>query len=134
MPEHYLPSVAPPKTPWLHRLRRGSPIWLTKEGRSAEVCWPWIPPEPGHMIGTIAIRVHGINEWYSDDFGMGLDGSQILQPCLGHLPEHGAGPIMDRDRRALYKLHDEVDLLKRRVAWLSENITTIPKRSKPQNI
>jgi len=119
--------IDPPAFPWVHRLPRGCPIWLTKEGKAGEVKWPWYPPQPDRWIGSLVLQhpesVH-IYEWYVDDHGCGIDGSQILQPCFGCLPEKDCGLWIDGDRRALHNLHDEVDDLKRRVKFLEHLIYT----------
>lgn len=92
-----LPSaITPPSEAWVDRLQRGHYIWLTKEKEHARVAFMWLPPSPGGLAGSLGIRRYrtrdgelyfwGIEDWFVDNYGRGLDGLPLIAPCRGNLP------------------------------------------------
>ncbi len=87
-----------PKDLWMARLRKGHYIWLVKEQQIAQVSAPWEAPSPGHCSGNMFIerfdsdhiqyrRFIGIQYWFVDGCGRGLDKKQLIQPIEGNLPD-----------------------------------------------
>ena len=83
-----------PEGPWMRRLQKDNWIWLCKEQQYAFVMFPWQPPGPGYSSGQLVLSriseqgcVSGTDVWYVGSRGEGLDGSQLILPCEGHLSE-----------------------------------------------
>lgn len=112
----------PPSTPWMDRLRRGHYIWLVKENQIAQVANPWEPPEPGCFSGRMFIErfnsdhikyrsFAGIEYWFTDQMGRGLDGLQIIQPIVDNLPENPE-PL---EPQAIRDIHNVLAQISRRL-------------------
>ncbi len=77
-----------PPEGWVKRLRPGNYVWLVKEGKPAEICFPFVYPEPGHKTGRLGVR-HGIlDSWFIDENGRGIDYSLLMLPIEGYLLEN----------------------------------------------
>lgn len=109
---------------WMERLRKGNIVWLVKEQKEAQVVFPYEPPEPGYKTGTIGIRSGLLDSWFSDIEGKGIDGSQILLPIEGNLPENPE-PLPDVEvrhiHRALERITNRLDSMENRLASLESN-------------
>jgi hypothetical protein len=100
-----------PPNRWLRRLKPSHIIWLVKEKLWASVSAPWIPPEPGHITGTLTIRrvidnyLQSPESWYCNADGQGINGSLLFLPAEGHL-EDDEVPISD-----LHKIYERLEKL-----------------------
>jgi hypothetical protein len=114
--------IKDPPDGWLARLRRNHWVWLVKEQQIAGVEFPYEPPEPGARIGRIGIRRFSMSEnrwldiqsWYISLDGQGLDGSQLMLPLVGNLPENPEplpDPIVRQFQRAMEDLTKRVETL-----------------------
>src|ERR1019366_2736784 len=120
--------IGGPPVNWLERLRRGHKIWLCKERETAIVEFPYEPPEPGYKTGRIGIsryndienRVLGIQSWFIDSNGLGIDGSPLMQPMIGNLPEN-PGPIPEPIVRQIERTLERLD---RRITSIEHQIIT----------
>lgn len=107
MNEYHVLDVHDPD--WLPRLRRGHVAFDPKGDQFVEVEWAWEPPDPGSCAGCIGlIMLHReydgwhtgqhVHAWYVKPDGTGFDGSQVLLPVEGHVPEV-EGPIAEPWKR-----------------------------------
>lgn len=116
----------PPEN-WLENLRRGHKVWLTKEQEWAEIEFPYEPPEPGYRTGRIGISrfsnntYRGIESWFISSNGEGIDGSQLMQPIEGNLPDNPK-PLPEPIVRQMQRI---IDHLNQRVDALEQTIQTI---------
>lgn len=123
--------LPPPSEPWLPRLRRGHRIWCPKEAVYATIAWAWEPPEPGCIAGRIAIQlwrnrhVGPVAVWFVDEFGRGLDRSQIICPVEGNLPVEDA-PISEPIVRQMMRM---ISGMQHRIEQLEAEIRTLQSRS-----
>lgn len=84
-----------PPPSWITRLRRGHWIWLVKEQEFAQVEFAH-EVEPGFRTGRMGIRrfslsenrYHEIQSWYVGFNGEGIDGSLLMLPTEGNLPDN----------------------------------------------
>lgn len=111
--------LPPPETPWLDRLRRGNLVWLVKEGHSTEVTWSWEPPGPGYKTGSLGVSCSA-TPWYVDNHGRGINGSQILAPVEGHLPENPE-PLPEPEVR---HIHRQLEDLERRLTAIEQRMAS----------
>jgi len=80
----------PPKG-WMRNLVQDCHVWLTKEKTTATVVAPFNPPVGAHRTGQMFIRVNGrIDYWFVSEDGRGIDGSRLMQPLEGNLPDEPA--------------------------------------------
>ncbi len=72
--------------PWLQKLGENDRLWLLKEQQEATCASPWMPPPIGLVGGTIFLNrltdnyFAGVQKWYVDAYGSGLDGVPLLRP------------------------------------------------------
>ena len=72
----------------MRNLREGCLVWLAKEGHEARIESPYQPSLGRAHTGRIFLRIHGhIDYWFVDDGGRGIDGSILMQPLEGNLPD-----------------------------------------------
>jgi hypothetical protein len=121
---------AMPEGPWLGRLRVGHWVWLVKETRSAQVAFPWQPPEPGTIAGRIGIQIAPghIQAWYVGENGRGFDDKPLLCPIEGNFPENPPPlpePQLQQILRALARLVDHHNQLETRVSLLETKMNHI---------
>lgn len=78
-----------PPNQWVRNLREDCQIWLVKEREMAWVVAPYTPSLGGHRTGRLFIRRmnRGIDYWFVSDTGRGIDGSLLMLPIQGSLPE-----------------------------------------------
>jgi|SRR5690606_10166009 len=80
--------IQDPPSGWVRCLREGCQIWLVKEKEVAFVVAPFSPPFGGQRTGRLFIRKNGvIDYWFVSDTGCGIDGSPLMLPIQGSLPE-----------------------------------------------
>ena len=77
-----------PPEGWVKRLRPGNYVWLVKEKKPAEICFPFVYPDPGYRTGRLGVRHGLLDSWYIDENGRGLDHSLLMLPIEGHLLEN----------------------------------------------
>jgi len=99
-----------PRGSWIERLRKGHIVYLPKEKCYGQIEWAYEPPEPGTIAGRIALRklseyfdawyqenrwtIKEVQSWFIRPDGTGFDGSQLMLPTEGNLPEE-ALPIAE---------------------------------------
>ncbi len=106
-----------PPQDWVHNLREGCEVWLTKERVVAAVVAPFTRPVSSYRTGRLFIRKNGvIDYWFVSSNGKGIDGSTIMQPLEGSLPET---PVELRSSEA-EELRLEISKLRAEVAALRE--------------
>lgn len=112
----------PPEN-WMECLRRDHWVWLVKEQQPASVEFPYEAPEPGYKTGRIGIRRFSINNEYLDTQscfininGEGINGSQLMLPTEGNLPDNPEllpEPIVRQVQRTLEHLDQRISILER---------------------
>tara|TARA_Y100000034_G_C6896119_1_gene413181 strand:+ start:2113 stop:2541 length:429 start_codon:yes stop_codon:yes gene_type:complete len=120
------PNIATevPAGTWMRRLQESHWIWLVKQEQYASVNFPWQPPGPGHISGRLCLtKFNAVGDtlyrdntevWFVKGDGTGFDGTQLIMPCEGHLPETLAD-IVDEEAQRLIMT---IDRLTRRVEAL----------------
>jgi hypothetical protein len=116
-----------PPLDWMDRLRRGHRVWLVKEEETARVEFAYEAPEPGHRTGCMGIcrRDGQLQSWFVGLNGEGIDGSQLILPLEGHLPEHPEPlpePIVRQMLRTIHRLETRVRRLENMGAFLKPYI------------
>lgn len=107
----------PPKG-WVRHLRESCEVWLTKERAIAVVVAPFTPPVGRQRAGRLFIsRAGGIDYWFVSDEGKGIDGSTIMQPIEGSLPET---PVALQSSEA-EELRLEIAKLRAQIQTLQDN-------------
>jgi hypothetical protein len=109
--------IESPPSGWVERLRRGHRVWLVKENVEALIEFPYEPPEPGLFCGRMGIRFGLLDSWFVGLNGQGIDGSQIILPLEGNLPdapEPLPEPLIRQMQRAIGSLEDRVRRLEER--------------------
>lgn len=78
-----------PPQGWVRNLREGCEVWQTKQKTVATVVAPFTPSMRLGSTGRLFIRQfgHGIDYWFVSENGKGIDGSTILEPIEGSLPD-----------------------------------------------
>lgn len=79
-----------PPQGWVRHLSDGCYVWLTKEQEVATVVAPFTPPMGRQRTGRLFIRRNydgPIDYWFVSADGKGIDGSTIMEPLEGSLPE-----------------------------------------------
>lgn len=96
----------PPEN-WMRRMREGNTIWMVKEGQTATVVSPFLP-EAGHRTGRIFLRFQDgrTDYWFVSEHGNGIDGSPILRPLEGNLPENEVSLGSDEAETLKRKIND----------------------------
>lgn len=75
-----------PPQDWVHNLREGCEVWLTKERAVATVVAPFTRPVSSSRTGRLFIRKNGvIDYWFVSSNGKGIDGSTQAQRSDFHL-------------------------------------------------
>ncbi len=111
---------------WVERLREGHFIWLCKERCLGQVEIPFYPPEPGTCAGKLALKkfdgnrfvgrtYRGTEVWFISYTGTGFDGSQLILPIEGNLPDFPEPielPVVMELRREIATLRAQVDNLR----------------------
>ena len=122
-----------PQGNWLERLRKGNRVWLPKENCEGCIYEPYQPPEPGErcgritlnkvimIVGTPGMRYTPTETWYVYPNGKGFDGTQLIIPIVGQLPENPPPlnePWQRKVERAIEILATEIDGLKAQIMVL----------------
>lgn len=106
-----------PPPQWVLRLREGCQIWLVKEQEIALVVAPFTPSVGGHITGQLFIRRNRvIDYWYVSDSGHGINGSLLMLPIQGSLPDTPAKLTSQENEELLIriaKLENKVRSLER---------------------
>ena len=130
MPFNTPPMNPPPEGEWMRRLRDGMQIWLVKQEEHARCVMPWAPPTPGHRCGRLVLdrysgdRRWGTEAWYVGGRGEGLDNSQLILPCEGHLPEELAKATEERD----IWIKSDIATLRREIRTITDLFNSISTR------
>jgi hypothetical protein len=116
--------IDPPDEPWVDRLRRGHVVYLPKEGVHARIEFAYEPPEPGCRLGFIGVHRAGHPycdlPWFISPEGCGLDGTQIMLPTEGNLPDEPAPISGVWTRHVETVLAGLMHRLEQMEAWLME--------------
>jgi hypothetical protein len=107
-----------PPQDWVNRLRQGDYVWLVKQKTYAEICFPWIPPEPGHKTGRLGVRHGLLDSWYISSEGRGIDGSLLMLPIEGYLAENPP----DKPPHYVYEMQDELRILRQNLTILNQRV------------
>lgn len=122
-------TIQKPHPNWMERLRKGHWVWLVKESQPAQVEFPYEPPEPGFISGRMGIRRFsvsenrylGIDSWHVGPNGEGIDGSQLMLPTIGNLPENPEPipePIVRQLQRTIARLEQRVRYLEGKMYFI----------------
>lgn len=110
--------ITNPPHNWVERLRPGHSVWLSKEQQEAVIDFAYEPPEPGFRCGRIGICHSGA--WFVGLNGEGINGSLLLQPIEGHLPENPEPlpePLIRQMQRAMERLDNRVRTLENTLVY-----------------
>jgi len=127
-----------PPQHWIERLRRGHRIWLVKENEEAAIEFAYEPPEPGHSCGRMGIWRQGhVESWFVGLEGQGINGSQLMLPLEGNLPdapEPLPEPLIRQMQRAIESLEDRVRRLERRGRFYFDDEGMEPPSGDPSTV
>jgi hypothetical protein len=132
--------ITNPPDNWLERLRTDHYVWLAKENRLGQIGFPYEPPEPGYLTGYIGVKTRTatqcdngnwgypdnldwghIERWHISSNGRGIDGSQLLLPLEGNLPENPPELPTVESRH----INQQLDRLNQRVRQLERIVNAV---------
>jgi hypothetical protein len=122
-----------PSGPWLDRLRPNNWVWLDKEQQPAQVLMSFEPIVDmlcDSRMGRIALlrlsqdgQMSSVECWEVSYDGHGHDGSVLMRPCLGQLPEHPAPlPAPEWRRLTLSNLRNREEIMAMHVRMLDDQL------------
>ena len=122
MPQFALDIIENPPSGWMERLRRNHEVWLVKEQERAYIEFPYEPPEPGTRCGRVGLRRAGqfftLQSWFIGRDGEGINGSQLMLPVEGNLPENPEPlpePFARQMQREIEHLRVRIEAVERRM-------------------